>query len=225
MHGAFSQGITPPVTFRNGDPLFRGSAWPLGRPRRHPGHNARGQRCAQRVCRVDSDSDPFGDAGTLPHSMQFALASVLPCGIGLLSSLYAASSCCVLPRVNPDGTGLEMSYHAFTADRPAHKCTTTQRSRCGNTGAEPRSSQRLEEPQFEPRRRPQPRVLDPAQTVAWGGTLPSRRRAIVGGLSGLSIGERMLCVQAEHSALGAPALHCPLLISLLAEWWGCGSCG
>ena len=29
---------------------------------------------------------------------------------------------------------------------------------------------------------------DPAQTVVWGGRLPSRRRAITGGLSGLAIG-------------------------------------
>ena len=55
-------------------------------------------------------------------------------------------------------------------------------------GAEPSGSRRVEEPRFEPRPRPQPRLSDPAQTVAWGGTLPGGRRAVVGGLSGLSIG-------------------------------------
>ena len=44
------------------------------------------------------------------------------------------------------------------------------------------------EPQFKPRRQPQPRLSDPAQIVVWGGTLQSRRRALVGSLSGLSIG-------------------------------------
>ena len=32
-------------------------------------------------------------------------------------------------------------------------------------------------------------MSDPAQTVAWGGTLPGGRRAIIGGLGGLSIGD------------------------------------
>lgn len=35
---------------------------------------------------------------------------------------------------------------------------------------------------------PQFKVADPSQTVAWGGRLPSRRRAITGFSSGLAIG-------------------------------------
>ena len=30
-------------------------------------------------------------------------------------------------------------------------------------------------------------LQDPVETIAWGGNLPSRRRAITGGLSGLAI--------------------------------------
>ena len=36
-----------------------------------------------------------------------------------------------------------------------------------------------------------PDLGDPAQTVVWGGRLPSRRRAITGGLTGLAIGESL----------------------------------
>ncbi len=40
-------------------------------------------------------------------------------------------------------------------------------------------------------RQPKPAFEDLAQTVVWGGRLPSRRRAITGGLTGLGIGEPM----------------------------------
>lgn len=36
---------------------------------------------------------------------------------------------------------------------------------------------------------PGPNLADPVGTIAWGGTLPSTRRAVLGGLSGLGIGE------------------------------------
>ena len=36
---------------------------------------------------------------------------------------------------------------------------------------------------------PRPSLADPAQTVVWGGTLPSRRRAVLGLGGALSIGE------------------------------------
>lgn len=36
-----------------------------------------------------------------------------------------------------------------------------------------------------------PDLGDPAQTVVWGGRVPSRRRAITGGLTGLAIGESL----------------------------------
>ena len=73
MRGAPSQPTTQPATFRAGDPLVRGLAWPVGRPQVCPGHNVRRQRRAPRVCRADSGADPFGDAGMLLHHSQFAL--------------------------------------------------------------------------------------------------------------------------------------------------------
>ena len=42
-------------------------------------------------------------------------------------------------------------------------------------------------------------LQDPSQTVVWGGRLPSRRRAIVGGLSGLAIGRAHHCL--SHTTL------------------------
>lgn len=36
--------------------------------------------------------------------------------------------------------------------------------------------------------RSQLNLQDPVETIQWGGNLPSRRRAITGGLSGLAIG-------------------------------------
>lgn len=47
------------------------------------------------------------------------------------------------------------------------------------------TSGRSEVPQVKPD------LGDPAQTVVWGGRLPSRRRAITGGLTGLAIGESL----------------------------------
>jgi hypothetical protein len=35
---------------------------------------------------------------------------------------------------------------------------------------------------------PRPSLADPVQTVAWGGRLPSKRRAVLGGLAGLAVG-------------------------------------
>ena len=51
-------------------------------------------------------------------------------------------------------------------------------------------------------KRAEPSFQDPAQTVVWGGKLPSRRRAITGGLSGLAIGALpRLFVVAEAESL------------------------
>ncbi len=35
---------------------------------------------------------------------------------------------------------------------------------------------------------PRPSLADPVQMVAWGGRLPSKRRAVLGGLAGLAVG-------------------------------------
>lgn len=35
---------------------------------------------------------------------------------------------------------------------------------------------------------PLPSLADPVQTIAWGGRLPSQRRAVLGALAGLGIG-------------------------------------
>ena len=66
MHGTLPPWTTLPAICRVSDPLFRGSALPHARARTRTGRNVRRQRCAQRACRADSGSDPFGDTGTLP---------------------------------------------------------------------------------------------------------------------------------------------------------------
>ncbi len=46
-------------------------------------------------------------------------------------------------------------------------------------------------------------LQDPVETIAWGGNLPSRRRAITGGLSGLAISKPL------HPTLSSATSHVP----------------
>ena len=61
-------------------------------------------------------------------------------------------------------------------------------------------------PNGEPSGGPSPGLGNPVQTVVWGGRLPSRRRAITGGLSALGIGPIALaplsCPHAWHNMHG-----------------------
>ena len=50
--------------------------------------------------------------------------------------------------------------------------------------------------------RSQPNLQDPVETIQWGGNLPSRRRAITGGLSGLAISMSL------RLNTSVPAMHC-----------------
>ena len=185
MSAVCPQRSSPPPSSQVRHLLLRESACLQRTLPAHRSRRAHRRWHAQRVCRVEGGTDPFTDAG-----MQRHLSDCVRRHFRGSAERRQFGPCCQAHLQRP----ALISEHHPGEQKVSHECCRSHEG-CHAT-AEPRGSQRTEEPQFKPRPRPQPRLSDPAQTVAWGGTLPGGRRAVVGALSGLSIGDQLTSLDA-----------------------------
>lgn len=68
------------------------------------------------------------------------------------------------------------------------QCSVASVLTCRETGFSPCVAPAGRNEEGGSREGPRPSLGDPVQTVAWGGRLPSQRRAVLGGLAGVGIG-------------------------------------
>eukprot|EP00884_Botryococcus_braunii_P011734 jgi/Botrbrau1/20561/Bobra.145_2s0108.1 len=88
-----------------------------------------------------------------------------------------------LSSLNPAALGQRRRFVSIRARRKSLLCSADKDPPEQLTSSTPTPSGPVEASESQPRFS----VSDPVQTIAWGGRLPSKRRAIVGGLSGLGI--------------------------------------